>query len=541
MKRLQVLSAIALLSVATLVGCGKKEEEEHVDKTKAQLTISTYEGGVGKKWLENAARLFEEANKDRTDYQEGRTGIQIHIQMDRAVGGGNLEVADLKRDMYFTENVDYYKLTQKNKLADITDILTEENEEDGGKRIIDKIDSNLVEFMNRGTEENKKIYAVPFYDCIYGLIYDKDLFKENGFYLTNDGEQAFDEADYGTGPNGVAGDWDDGLPKTYAQFENLMNIIVDAEVIPFTYAKGISKEYTTRALVSWWSDYEGYEDTQLNFSFNGTAHHIVSSISGRTATITEKNITKNSGLDLRKQAGVFYALDFARNVLTKKNSYYYSKPSSNYDAQKVFVKNKYIGGSNKPIAMLFEGNWWENEAKSSFEDVLNNYDPNAKFNYGFMAIPKVDEAHIGDATFTNLNRSFGFIKRNTKNMKQAKEFFKFLHTDAQLKAFTLETNMTRGLKYSFSEEELSQVSTYAQDLMSIKQSEHAKIVYPYSGHSFFINNASTFDTQNWVLGTKTLTSDPIIKFIGDKNVTAKQYFDAHVAALTRDEWEIIIS
>ena len=48
-------------------------------------------------------------------------------------------------------------------------------------------------------------------------------------------------------------------------------------------------------------------------------------------------------------------------------------------------------------------------------------------------------------------------------------------------------------------------------------------------------------TQYWVLGTKTLTSDPIIKFIGDKNVTAKQYYDAHVAALTRDEWEIIVS
>ena len=101
--------------------------------------------------------------------------------------------------------------------------------------------------------------------------------------------------------------------------------------------------------------------------------------------------------------------------------------------------------------------------------------------------------------------------------------------------------MTRGLKYSFTEEELSQVSSFAQDLMNIKQSEHAKIVYPYSGQSFFINNASTFNTQYWVLGTKTLTSDPIIKFIGDKNVTAKQYYDAHVAALTRDEWEIIVS
>ena len=48
-----------------------------------------------------------------------------------------------------------------------------------------------------------------------------------------------------------------------------------------------------------------------------------------------------------------------------------------------------------------------------------------------MAIPKVDEDHIGDATFTNLNRSYGFINSRTKNLKQAKEFFKFLHTDEQ--------------------------------------------------------------------------------------------------------------
>ena len=113
MKRLHVLSDIALLSVTTLAGCAGSHDEEKVDKTKAQLTISTYEGGVGKKWLENAARLFEEANKDRTDFQEGRTGIQIHIQMDRTVSGQNLENADFKRDMYFTENVDYYKLTNQ--------------------------------------------------------------------------------------------------------------------------------------------------------------------------------------------------------------------------------------------------------------------------------------------------------------------------------------------------------------------------------------------------------------------------------------------
>ena len=540
MKRLQVLSAIALLSITTLVGCSGSHEEEKVDKTKAQLTISTFEGGVGKKWLENAARAFEEANKDRTDFQEGRTGIQIHIQMDRTVGGQSLENADFKRDMYFTENVDYYKLSNQRKLLDITDILKAENPQDNNKTIISKIDENLLNFMNRDDDRGDHYYAVPFYDCIYGLVYDKDLFKQRGFYLTDDGEQAYDPIDYGTGPNGVAGDWDDGLPKTYSQFESLMELMANNDVTPFTYSKGVSKEYTTRALVSWWSDYEGYDQTQLNFTFNGTAEHYISSFTGSTPNITTKAITKNNGYELRRQAGVYYALDFARNILTKKSKYYLTKPSSNYDAQKVFVTNKYRGGSNKPIGMLFEGTWWENEAKTSFEEVLSKYDPDATFNYGVMAIPKVDGTGTGDATFTNLNKSFGFINAKTKNLKQAKEFFQFLHTDEQLKAFTVETNMTRGLKYTFEESELDQLSSYAKDLMQIKQSEHAKIVYPYSGESFFINNEDKFNTQTWVLGTKTLTSDPIIKFISDKNVTAKQYFDAHVAALTRDEWSFII-
>ena len=77
MKKLKVLSVIGLLSLTSLAGCSGTQTEEKADKTKAQLTISTYEGGVGKKWLENAARDFEELNKDRTDFQEGRTGIRI--------------------------------------------------------------------------------------------------------------------------------------------------------------------------------------------------------------------------------------------------------------------------------------------------------------------------------------------------------------------------------------------------------------------------------------------------------------------------------
>ena len=187
---------------------------------------------------------------------------------------------------------------------------------------------------------------------------------------------------------------------------------------------------------------------------------------------------------------------------------------------------------------MFEGTWWENEAANSF-DTARSYGVE-DFHYGFMPIPKSDVSKIGDATLMNLNDSFGFISATCENMKLAKEFMSFLHTDAQLEAFTKETNMTRGLNYNFSESEFDSISSYAQDLVSIKNSEHAKVVYPYSSLDFVINNSDVFSTKAWPWSTNSYTDSPIIKFIDDKNVTAKQYFEDHVNMLGESAWARII-
>ena len=424
-------------------------------------------------------------------------------------------------------------MTNKNKLADITDILTESNEEDGGKRIIDKIDKNLQDFMNR----DGKYYAVPFYDCIYGLVYDKDLFAQKSFYMKDDGSFTNKESEFGSGPNGVKGDWDDGLPKTYTQFASMMERMRNSQVIPFTYSSQNSTEYPPRALSSFYSDDEGYEDMNLNYTFNGTAHHIVKAINDGVAETEEVEITPANGYKLRSQAGVYNALYFARNVLTYKSDNYRAYPL-NYDVQSAFVNNKRIGGSNKPIAMMFEGTWWENEAAPAFDEARARGDES--FNYGLMPIPKADDSKIGDATFINLNESFGFINANAKNMKLAKEFFSFLHTDEQMRAFTLETNMTRGLSYSFTDEQKAEVSSYARDLISIKESEHVKIVYPYSGLDFFINNGKTFEVESWFWGTKKYQDNPIIKFIDGKSLTAEAYFNDHASVISQDDWNKIV-
>ena len=535
MNKTRLLSLVAIVSTLPVAGCGKVPGGgENVDSTKAQLTISTYDGGVGDQWLKNAAKIFEEKNQNRTDFEEGKTGVQIQIQIDRSSGGEKLEYNELVKDIYFTENVDYYVLTNMKKLADITDILTTSNEDDGGKKIIDKIDVNLKDFMNR----DGKYYAVPFYDCIYGLVYDKDLFAQKSFYMKDDGSFTNKESEFGTGPNGVKGDWDDGLPKTYDQFKTMMERMVNSNVIPFTYSSGNSTEYTARALSSFYSDDEGYYDTNLNYTFNGTAHNIVTAINEGVAVTEEVEITPANGYKLRSQAGLYNALYFAREILTKKSDNYRGYPF-NYDVQSAFINNKRIGGSNKPIAMMFEGTWWENEASNAFDEARARGDDS--FNYGLMAIPKSDESKIGPATFMNLNESYGFINANAKNMKLAKEFFSFLHTDEQLRAFTLETNMTRGLSYSFSAEEKAQLSSYARDLVSVKESEHVNIIYPYSGLDFFVDNGSTFAVQTWHWSTKKYnTENPVIKFIDDKSLTAEQYFNDHASMLTQDDWNKII-
>ena len=538
MKKIQVLSVTALISVLSLAGCGKRPagEGEVEDTTKAQLTISTYEGGVGDQWLKNAARIFEEKNKDRTDFEEGKTGIQIHITAGRNASGKTLEYAELNKDIYFTEAVNYYSLSNQGKLADITDILTTPNAEDDNKKIIDKIDDNLLSYLNR----NDKYYAVPFYDCIYGLVYDKDLFHDRSFYMRDDGSFTNQESQFGTGPNGISGDWDDGLPKTYDQFASLMARMRTSKVTPFTYSNSIATWYTTRALCSWWSDDEGYDDANLCYSFNGTAHHIVDSVDDE-GNVTLKDpiaINQENGYLLKSQAGVYNALHFARDILCD-NTDNYRGYSSNYDVQSAFIVNKHLGGSNRPIAMMFEGTWWENEASGAFEEA-ESYGASS-FNYGIMPIPKSSDAKVGeDATFLNLNDSYGFIAANSSHMKAAKEFFSFVHTDEQLRAFTIETNMTRGMEYKFNEADWDKISTYAKDLMAIKESEHAKLLYPVSGLDFIVDHADTFDTNTWLWNTKSLSDQPIIKFIDDKSLSAKTFFEEHVSTVDANSWAGII-
>lgn len=311
-------------------------------------------------------------------------------------------------------------------------------------------------------------------------------------------------------------------------------------VTPFTYSSNSEhSHYTVRALSSYWSDDEGLANASLNYTFSGIATDIVKFVNDEPQfdengkpILEEVAITEDNGYLLRRQAGVYNALDFAKNILCASPSNY--KPSSSVSTAQVnFVCGKYEGS---PVGMIVEGTWWENESVNAF-NIAKKMGVDS-FNYGIMPIPKSDESKVGEnATFLNLNESYGFINADTTHMKLAKEFFAYLHTDSQLKAFTVETGMTRALDYTLSEEEYQNASTFTKDLIDIKQSSHATLLYPYSDKEFVINNSYDFNVTSWLWSTEDLGENPITKFISTQTVNEKDYFKQHVNAMKENIWE----
>lgn len=527
---------------STLVGCGTPIGTpvggNQEDPTKANLSVATYDGGVGDEWLQAAARRFEELYKDATHFQEGRTGVKISVLPDKVkYAGSNLAGKSLAEDVYFTESVEYYTFVNDGKIADMTDVITGSLSAYGETgTIADKIDPAFRNYM---TAKDDKYYMVPFYDGFYGFIYDVDLFEEEGYYFDDFGDtlklkdgknataakRAEFEAQKSKGPDNVKGTYDDGLPATYEQFIELCDII-SAKNIPFCYS-GSYDDYVSKAFRSFIADYEGYEGFSMNYSFSGEAELVKSINPDGTLEMETVTITEDNAYELQRQAGKYYALDMQEKLFGSVK--YIGNTYNSFDftaAQAEFIKSKY---GTKRYAMLLDGVWWENEADSVFTELETiRGESKSDRRFAFMPIPKATAA-VGDEarpqTMFSANSSFGFISKNAANMELAKEFMRFLHTDSEMSKFSATTSIPRALNYEVKEEDMATATHFGKSLLEMKM--NAKVVYPYSSLSLVINNSAAFTEGMWYLtasvGGATL-NNPFTAF-KNGTTTAAEYFN----------------
>ncbi len=511
---------LSLFLITSFVACGGSDDnrdnpsdgdnsstiidpDRPVDKTKAQLKISNFNGGFGTEWLYRAIARFEEEFKDE-EFLDGKVGVQVSVEPNKGLSG---DIRGEEYEIYFVENYNYYDGVTSGKLYDIsewvTTPLTEFNE---NRSIADKMSSLYDNYFKT---PNGKYYGVPHYQRMNSITYDRDLFDEKTLFIDSEGNFTKTHSDSGlsTGADGKAGTWDDGLPATYAQFYALCETMQKRGVDPIIWSGGIDF-YSTMELAALKADFEGSESS-LFYDFNGTATKLVNSVTNGEITYkAPTTITEGNGYELYNSAGFYYALDFLHTLVSKNyaNSGVYNESLSHTGAQDTFLLSKYNSNSN-PIGMLMEGNWWIHEAKATFQKMEKRYSNASmqKRNLALMPYPKATTELVGsNNTILDNGGSVAFVNGNISEDKVdlIRTFFRYLHTNQSLVEFVLTTSTTRGFDFTMSDEEYNSLPTFGKSLFDLINS--GTTVIPFSSSPFFYKNYSGFTyLQQFATGNYT--------------------------------------
>lgn len=522
-KLLGIVGAIILTLTAgiSLVACGgPADEREQINSSQTQVYVGTFDGAFGKEWIYQVADAFEEYYKD-TPFETGKKGVQVMVDMNRAYTGTNLlsTIENNSNDLFFTEVVNYYDFVSQGKIADISDIVTQPFPEIYGEEgnIAGKLSASVNSYLSWNESDGAHYYALPFYEAQGGIMYDADLFEDYNFYFSDGGNGSkWISNSYKTkslGQDGKTGiidgkDYsiDDGLPVTYEDFYDLCDRIYQSGCTPLIWSGQYIGNLTYLA-TSLWADYEGATDMTLNYTFDGTAHHILD-----TSTMAESEVEINpddtTGKELAKQAGRYHALTFLEELYANSSWLDGACTNQNLDhisAQYMFLNSKYSSSSN-PIAMLIDATWWENEATDSFQRVVNGGggEEASKLNRNIAMMPlpqataerAAEKAEGRKNTYVAINDTFSFIRESSTGVRRqlAKLFLQFCYTDEALNIFTSVTNTPMLVNYELKEETKGKMSHYGRTLFEMRS--NSDVVFPGSQTPLFMQNQSSLDTRS---------------------------------------------
>lgn len=454
--------------------------------------------------------------------------------------------------MFFTEAIYYQDLVSSGKVLEITDAVTEPLTEFGEEKSIeDKMFPNHVNYF----KTQDKYYAIPFYEAFHGIIYDVDLFENELLYFAadkNNGNEGFilglDDT-RSAGPDNTPGTSDDGLPATYEEFYKLCDRIKAQGLQPITWSGQFPSE-VTKTISALHADYEGEEQMMLNVTFNGEATDLVESIDNNgNITLSEPTqITAQNGYLLAKQAGKYYALDFFDTIIERE--YYasltFNTAISNTGAQEEYLYSS-MSSKKTPIAMLVDGTYWENEATGIFTDMVNGGygEKAAKTNrrFALMPYPKATEEKLEEnraSIFTDINYSAIVVNANIESFRipLAKAFLRFLHTDTEMREYTVATNTPKPYNYTMTDEYLNQMTYYGRSLYNLHSS--STIIYPASNEEvFYKNQADLCPTMGtpWASIVNTRSFGIPVTALREDGVNAKNYFEGISAARGETYWK----
>lgn len=552
------LNTLLFLGLATLIttttSCNHDNSDISINADKTQLYVGVYEGGLSSGSLYKIASEFEK-KYENISFEKDKTGVEVIFLEGRYSDTMSNTISDSLEDLYFDTAASSLYLHSQNKLLDLTelyntpmnyDFVTKTtNSNESSKTFYEIVREDRRNYYKAKDDGN--YYGYPGYSQYFGITYDIDMFEEYNLYFAKNGGFVTSKNDErSAGPDGdYTTTFDNGLPATYDDFFALCDKIVSLGMTPIMWG-GTVQEYVNSLLTALVADYEGKQQAELNYNYDGVATDLIKSIDNGKITLQEETkITAKNGYELYKQAGRYYALSFLNRLVSNKDYYNYldaTSPSfSNLDAQDQYLSSKRT--SRKRTAMLIEGNWWNKEASGTFLSMAAEYGESDSQNsrrFGMLPLPKATAEKVGEK-FTVLERATGdgFINANIPEYKKdlALSFVQYMFKNESCTTCLELDCETRAVEFELSSNKYNSLNSWAKAMYDLKENAITATMYSNSDIMKLYSTELWYSPNLWnstVDGT-TYTY-PSTAMINSK-VSAKSYFDGLAKYMNKGVWE----
>ena len=500
MKKIIGTGLAFLLSVTCLAGCGGKVVESY-DEDKTQIFVNVFNGGLGTEWMYDLRDQFNAVN---TEYEV----VVKPKKMEAPEIVEDLMDGDAYADVYFACGVGYQVGIYRDYFEDLSDVMDMEPDGAGTGKVKDKM-IGYDAWQKMASKYGQGTYVFPNCDTLYGLVFDYQLFVENGWlqYATAADEAAltaqgitytkqgailkfasatgkvnYKEGDIllSAGKDGKFGTYDDGQPTTVAEFDDMLNMIAygDKKAKTMLYSSSYSN-YLHDMQVAIYAQYMGMDQADVLFDFDSNGQPI------QMHNGSAKEITVTNGYEVYQSEAVYQSLAFLKKYMT--GSMVDSKTLMESSYSHTDAQNDFLLGYKKETgfpAILAEGNWWENEAREMFRSIAKE-DASRGFGqreYRMFVYPTIEgQAMDADKTAIGAGDVQGVVvakQKDAKKLEKIKEFLLLSVKNENLKRFTQFTGCTKLFDYEMSDEELKVLTPFARNCWEMRRDkEHISVVY----------------------------------------------------------------
>lgn len=462
MKKKVYAVMAGVLGVSSLMGaCGKPSTGSDVvtiDPNKTQVYVSAWNGGFGLEWLDEAVSRFNAANDK----------VQVIVDPNKDIYQSQIapeiETGISTCDVFITAQPGCSDLGVKGYLEDLSDIWVADVDGNGTTvegKMIDKDIFKKVYQTEGGT------WGLPHSDAMQGFVYDHGIFESKGWLMTES-----DGVTLTKGKDGKYGTYDDGQPVDIAEWDLMLSKMVADSVYPFLWTGMYASDYLNSMSEALLAQYDGLDNYKVSISYDG----VYTYPDGKQETITPETGYKTIKTPAKK-----VVMDFMYKYLFQNSNFYHPSAKlnsvSHQDAQNAFVLGYKNTAANPQSGMLYDGVWWENEARPVFNSLEKRNEKDYAYgtrDYRYMLFPNMDgqRGANGDGTGSVMGISESgtiFLKKQSDVEKRgyAKDFIKYLVSDEVSRLFTTYACGLRPYNYELTEEDKASMTVFAKNAYDV--------------------------------------------------------------------------